>query len=81
MGQGQLEEERAAVRACEEQKRGFEVQLKDGADREEALKAEVKKCQDFMLRISEEYFRLGLQQATLCSDHVKVMIILMSNEA
>ena len=27
---GQLEEERA-VRACEEQKRGFEVQLKDGA--------------------------------------------------
>jgi len=37
--------------------------LKDGADREEALKAEVTKCQDFMLRISEEYFRLGIQQA------------------
>ena len=57
------------------------MQLKNGADREEALKAEVKKCQDFMLRISEEYFRLGLQQAALCSDHVKVMIILMPNEA
>jgi len=60
---GQQEEEREAIRGCEEQKRGLEAQLKEGADREEALKAEVTKCQDFMLRISEEYFRLGLQQA------------------
>ena len=58
---GQLEEERAALNTCEEQKRGLEVQLKDGADWEEAFKVEVTKCQDFMLRISEEYFRLGLQ--------------------
>ena len=26
------------------------------------MKAEVAKCHDFMLHISEEYFRLGIQQ-------------------
>ena len=66
---GQLEEERAVGKACEEQKRGLEVQLKDGADQEEALKAEVTKCQDFMLRISEEYFRSGIQQAACLDGH------------
>jgi len=60
---GQIEEKQAAIKVHEEQKRGLEAQLKEGADREEVLKAEVAKCQDFMLRISEEYFRLGIQQA------------------
>jgi len=60
---GQIEEKQAAIKAHEEQKRGLEAQLKEGADREEVLKAEVAKCQDFMLRISEEYFWLGIQQA------------------
>jgi len=60
---GQLEEKQAAIKAQEEQKKALEAQLKEGADREEVLKAEVAKCQDFMLRISEEYFRLGIQQA------------------
>ena len=60
----QLEEKRAAINAQEEQKKSLEAKLKEGVDREEAMKAEVAKCHDFMLRISEEYFRLGIQQAT-----------------
>jgi len=60
---GQIEEKQAAIKVHEEQKRGLEAQLKEGADREKVLKAEVAKCQDFMLHISEEYFRLGIQQA------------------
>jgi len=58
----QLEEKQAAAKAQEELTKNLEAQLKEGADREEALKAEVAKCHDFMLRISEEYFRLGIQQ-------------------
>jgi len=58
----QLEEKQTALKAQEELTKSLEAQLKEGADREEALKAEVAKCQDFMLRISEEYFRLGIQQ-------------------
>jgi len=59
----QVEEEQAAMKAQEGLTKNLEAQLKEGADREEALKAEVAKCHDFMLRISEEYFRLGIQQA------------------
>ncbi len=58
----QLEEKQTALKAQEELTKSLEAQLKGGADREEALKAEVAKCHDFMLRISEEYFRLGIQQ-------------------
>ena len=59
----QVDEKQAAVKAQEGLTKNLEAQLKEGADREEALKAEVAKCHDFMLRISEEYFRLGIRQA------------------
>ena len=55
-------EKQTALKAQEELTKNLEAQLKQGADREEALQTEVAKCQDFMVRISEEYFRLGIQQ-------------------
>ena len=45
----ELEEKQAAMKAQKEVKRKLEAQLKEGADREEALKAEVMKCQDFII--------------------------------
>jgi len=56
----QVEEKQAAVKAQEGLTKNLEAQLKEGADREEALKAEVAKCHDFMLHINEEYFQLGI---------------------
>jgi len=59
----QLEEKHATTKAQEGLTKNLEAQLNEGADWEEALKAEVAKCHDFMLHISEEYFRLDIQQA------------------